>query len=66
MKRQAALEARESETKDYLGSRKHSLTPVQATELRSRVTSGESKTRLAGEFGISRQTLYRYIAGEGN
>ena len=47
----------------YVG-RKHSLTPVQARELRRRVTVGESKTKLAGEFGISRQTLYRYVAGE--
>ena len=49
----------------YVG-RKHSLTHVKATELRRRVTQGESKTKLAGEYGISRQTLYRYVAGEGN
>jgi len=49
----------------YVG-RKHSLTPARAKELRSRVTVGESKTKLAVEFGISRQTLYRYVAGEGN
>ena len=49
----------------YVG-RKHSLTPLKATELRKRVALGESKTRLAGEYGISRQTLYRYVAGEGN
>ena len=47
----------------YVG-RKHSLTPVKATELRKRVTLGESKTKLASEYGISRQTLYRYVAGE--
>ena len=46
----------------YTG-RKHSLTPVQAKELCRRVATGESKTTLAGEFGVSRQTLYRYIAG---
>jgi len=45
----------------YVG-RKHSLTPAQAKELRSRVAAGESKTPLAGELGISRQTLYRYAA----
>jgi DNA invertase Pin-like site-specific DNA recombinase len=49
----------------YVG-RKHSLTPVQAKDLRRRVGLGESKTKLAVEFGISRQTLYRYVAGEGN
>lgn len=48
----------------YVG-RKHSLTPVQAKELRRRVAAGESKTALAGELGISRQTLYRYAAGAG-
>jgi DNA invertase Pin-like site-specific DNA recombinase len=48
----------------YTG-RKHSLTPAQAKELCRRVVAGESKTALAGEFGISRQTLYRYIEGAG-
>ncbi len=48
----------------YVG-RKHSLTPVQAKELCRRVSEGESKTVLAGEFGVSRQTLYRYIEGAG-
>jgi len=48
----------------YTG-RKHSLTPAQAKELRRRVAEGESKTALAGEFGVSRQTLYRYIQGAG-
>ncbi len=48
----------------YTG-RKHSLTPAQAKELRRRVATGESKTALASELGISRQTLYRYAAGAG-
>ncbi len=48
----------------YVG-RKHSLTVVQAKDLRRRVAAGESKTALAGELGISRQTLYRYAAGAG-
>lgn len=46
----------------YVG-RKHSLTSVQAEELQRRVAAGESKTALAGELGISRQTIYRYAAG---
>ena len=46
----------------YVG-RKHSLNPTQAKDLRRRVAAGESKTALAGELGISRQTLYRYAAG---
>ena len=48
----------------YVG-RKHSLTPEQAKDLRRRVAAGESKTALASELGISRQTLYRYAAGAG-
>ena len=48
----------------YIG-RKPSLTPAQAKELRRRVAAGEQKTALAGELGISRQTLYRYAAGAG-
>jgi DNA invertase Pin-like site-specific DNA recombinase len=48
----------------YVG-RKHCLNPAQAKELRRRVAAGESKTGLAGELGISRQTLYRYAAGAG-
>src|ERR1700712_1297100 len=48
----------------YIG-RKHSLDAVRAQELRRRVASGESKTAIALEFGIARQTLYRYVAGEG-
>ena len=48
----------------YTG-RKHSLTPAQAKELCRRVGDGESKTALARELGISRQTLYRYVEGAG-
>jgi DNA invertase Pin-like site-specific DNA recombinase len=48
----------------YTG-RKHSLSPAQTKELCRRVAEGESKTTLAGEFRVSRQTLYRYIEGAG-
>ena len=48
----------------YVG-RKHCLTPAQAKELRRRVATGESKTALAVELGISRMTLYRYAAAGG-
>ncbi|WP_241382183.1 helix-turn-helix domain-containing protein, partial [Salmonella sp. YP140-1] len=30
-------------------------------ELRQRVEAGEQKTKLAREFGISRETLYQYL-----
>jgi DNA invertase Pin-like site-specific DNA recombinase len=41
--------------------RKQTLSPAQAAELRRRVESGEPKTALAREFGISRETLYQYV-----
>jgi DNA invertase Pin-like site-specific DNA recombinase len=41
--------------------RKPSLTPARAAELRRRVGEGDSKAALAREFGISRDTLYRYV-----
>ena len=41
--------------------RKPSLTPAQAAELRRRVAEGDPKAALAREFGISRDTLYRYV-----
>jgi hypothetical protein len=41
--------------------RKPSLTPARASELRRRVALGDSKAALAREFGISRDTLYRYV-----
>src|SRR5260370_6116426 len=41
--------------------RKPSLTPARAAELRRRVEDGDSKAALAREFGISRDTLYRYV-----
>jgi DNA invertase Pin-like site-specific DNA recombinase len=40
--------------------RKPSLTPERVTDLRARVAAGERKAALAREFGISRETLYRY------
>src|SRR5882762_4373121 len=41
--------------------RKPSLTPARAAELRRRVADGDSKAAIAREFGISRDTLYRYV-----
>lgn len=42
--------------------RKPSLSLTQAYDLRRRIADGESKTALAREFGISRETVYRYVA----
>lgn len=41
--------------------RKRSLTEEQVTELRRRIAEGESKSGLAREYGISRETLYQYL-----
>ena len=47
----------------YLG-RKPALSPDRAKELVSRALVGERKTALAREFGVSRETLYKYIKVE--
>jgi DNA invertase Pin-like site-specific DNA recombinase len=44
----------------YCG-RKRSLTTPQVAELRRRAAAGESKTLLAKEFRISRETVYQYL-----
>ena len=41
--------------------RKPSLTPEQVDELRVRIEAGENKTGVAKEFGVSRETLYKYL-----
>ena len=41
--------------------RKKSLSVDQIAHLKQRAVSGESKTKLANEFGISRETIYQYI-----
>ena len=41
--------------------RDRSLHPEQIEEVRKRVEAGEAKARIAREFGISRQTLYRLL-----
>ncbi len=42
--------------------RKPSLTSDRIEDLRKRAAGGEKKTALAREFGISRETVYAYIA----
>jgi helix-turn-helix resolvase-like protein len=41
--------------------RKKTLSAAAITELRTRITAGISKAKVAREFGISRQTLYQYL-----
>lgn len=43
--------------------RKPKLTEEQAVSLRAKVAAGEPKAAVAREFGISRETLYQYLAG---
>ena len=45
----------------YTG-RKAALTPAQAQELRKRVAAGEDKAAVAKAFGISRASVYNYVA----
>jgi DNA invertase Pin-like site-specific DNA recombinase len=42
--------------------RKKALTPDQVASLQRRVLAGEKKAGLARDFGISRETLYQYLA----
>lgn len=42
--------------------RKKVLSNEQAARLRERVAAGEPKAAVAPAFGISRETLYRYVA----
>lgn len=42
--------------------RKKSLPPERIAELRRRVAAGETKAHVARDFGISRETLYNYLA----
>jgi DNA invertase Pin-like site-specific DNA recombinase len=45
--------------------RKRSLSPEQTAELTRRLSTGESKSGLAREFGIDRATVYRYLGRAG-
>jgi DNA invertase Pin-like site-specific DNA recombinase len=41
--------------------RKKALSLEQVGTLRQRIASGEQKSKLAREFGVSRETLYQYL-----
>ncbi|MEA2076878.1 MAG: recombinase family protein [Candidatus Marinimicrobia bacterium] len=41
--------------------RKKALNDEQVQELKKRVTAGDQKSKIARNFGISRETLYQYI-----
>lgn len=46
----------------YTG-RKPSLNPTQASEVRALVAAGVAKAKVARKFGVSRDTVYRVLAG---
>ena len=43
--------------------RKKVFTPPQVAALKERIAKGESKTKVARDLGISRETLYQYLRG---
>jgi Site-specific recombinases, DNA invertase Pin homologs len=55
--------ARAKQEGRHLG-RARSLSEKDAAILRERAASGESKISLAAAFGISRQSVYRYLRGK--
>jgi DNA invertase Pin-like site-specific DNA recombinase len=58
--RQAAGIASAKNRGTYRG-RKKKLSDNQVVNLIDRATAGESRSKLARDFEISRQTLYRYL-----
>lgn len=50
-----------AKTKGVYKGRKPSLSPERAVELRQRAAAGESKSQLAREFKVSRDTVYVYL-----
>lgn len=51
-----------AKTKGVYKGRKPALTADQAKQLRARVAAGEKKAVIARDMGISRDTLYQYLA----
>lgn len=50
-----------AKTRGVYKGRTPTLTPEQTQQLRTRAQAGEPKTKLAKEFGISRETVYTYL-----
>lgn len=46
--------------------RKKALSSEQIADLKNRVAAGQPKTRVARDFGISRETLYQYLRADGS
>lgn len=45
--------------------RKKSLTQEQVISIKQQIAKGESKSKIARDFGISRETLYQYLKMKG-
>jgi len=41
--------------------RKRSMTDARIVEIKQRVASGDKKSQIARDLGISRETLYQYL-----
>ena len=50
-----------AKTKGLYKGRKKVLSQEQVETLKARIAAGETKTAVAKEFAISRETLYQYI-----
>jgi len=50
-----------AKAKGLYKGRKQEMTPEKIAEIKHRVDSGDAKTTIAKDMGISRDTLYRYI-----
>jgi len=50
--------------KGLMKGRQNSLNPEQVKELQRKVANGIPKAKVAREFKITRQTLYKYLKGE--
>lgn len=44
--------------------RKKSLSQAEVVEIHQRIASGMSKAKVARDFSISRETLYKYLRGD--
>jgi DNA invertase Pin-like site-specific DNA recombinase len=53
-----------AKAKGVYRGRKKSLSPEQVVEVRQKVSAGVPKAKLARDFGISRETLYKYLPGD--
>jgi DNA invertase Pin-like site-specific DNA recombinase len=50
-----------AKAKGVYKGRRAKFNSKQAAEIRQRATNGESRSQLAREFGVSRETIYQYI-----